>query len=290
MLRHRAEARDAKSTVHATVQDPPRAVHAVFTVGQEALMAATPPQHFLNQNRLLRALAPATVPQVLLALQPLALRLKDTLITPNAPITAVYFPLDAVISVVSTLADGSMLEVATIGNEGVVGVPCFLQGISMPFTAVVQVPGAALKMEAEVFAQAVGEVGSDFYGVLARYTQVWCTQLGQHAVCNRVHRVVERCAHWLLQTQDRVGRAEFPLTQEFLAVMLGVRRTSVTDVARQLQQGGLIRYHRGLIHVLDRPGLEAASCECYGIIVRETERLLGSAQPAGLPGAAGEHA
>jgi len=101
---------------------------------------------------------------------------------------------------------------------------------------------------------------------------------------------VARCARWLLQTQDRVGRAEFPLTQEFLAVMLGVRRTSVTDVARQLQQGGLIRYHRGLIHVLDRPGLEAASCECYGIIVRETERLLGSAQPAGLPGAAGEHA
>jgi CRP-like cAMP-binding protein len=240
-------------------------------------MAATPPRHFLHQNRLLRALAPASVHQVLLALQPLALRLKDTLITPNTPITAVYFPLDAVVSVVSTLADGSMLEVATIGNEGVVGLPRFLQGGCMPFTAVVQVPGAALKMEAEVFAQAVGEVGSDFYGVLARYTQAWCTQLGQHAVCNRVHRVVERCARWLLQTQDRVGRAEFPLTQEFLAVMLGVRRTSVTEVARQLQQGGLIQYHRGIIHVLDRPGLEAASCECYGIIVRETERLLGSA-------------
>jgi CRP-like cAMP-binding protein len=249
-------------------------------------MAATPPRHFLSQNRLLRALAPATVQQVLLTLQPLALRLKDTLITCDEPITAVYFPLDAVVSVVSTLADGTTLEVATIGNEGLVGLPRFLQGCSMPFTAVVQVPGAALKMEAEVFAQAVGEVGSGFYGVLARYTQAWCTQLGQHAVCNRVHRVAERCARWLLQTQDRVGRAEFPLTQEFLAVMLGVRRTSVTDVARQLQQHGLIQYHRGMIHVLDRPGLEAASCACYGLIAREIERLLGPAHADGLPGEA----
>jgi CRP-like cAMP-binding protein len=247
-------------------------------------MVVTPPTPFLTQNRLLRALAPATVQQVLLTLQPLALRLKDTLITRDAPITAVYFPLDAVVSVVSTLADGTTLEVATIGNEGVVGVPRFLQGSSMPFTAIVQVPGAALKMEAEVFAQAVGEVGSDFYGVLARYTQVWCTQLGQHAVCNRLHRVGERCAHWLLQTQDRVGRAAFPLTQEFLAVMLGVRRTSVTDVARQLQQAGLIRYQRGVIQVLDRPGLEAASCACYGLIARETERLLGPAHTEECPG------
>jgi CRP-like cAMP-binding protein len=240
-------------------------------------MTAAPPRHFLHQNRLLRALAPATVQQVLLTLQPLALRNKDTLIGRDEPITAVYFPLDAVVSVVSTLADGSTLEVATIGNEGMVGLPRFLQGCSMPFTAFVQVPGAALKMEAEVFAQAVEEVRSDFYRVLARYTQVWCTQLGQHAICNRVHRVVARCAHWLLQTQDRVGRADFPLTQELLSVMLGVRRTSVTDVARQLQQQGLIQYQRGIIHVLDRPGLEAASCECYGLIVRETERLLGPA-------------
>jgi CRP-like cAMP-binding protein len=214
------------------------------------------------------------------------LRLKDTLIARDAPITAVYFPLDAVVSVVSTLADGTTLEVGTIGNEGVVGLPRFLQGDSMPFTAVVQVPGAALKMDAAVFDQVVGEVGSDFSGVLARYTHAWCTQLGQHAVCNRVHRVGERCARWLLQTQDRVGRAEFPLTQEFLAVMLGVRRTSVTDVARQLQQQGLIQYHRGIIHVRDRRGLEAASCECYGLITRETVRLLGSAQTEELQGEA----
>jgi CRP-like cAMP-binding protein len=236
-----------------------------------------PPPHFLHQNRLLRVLAPATVHQVLLSLHPLALRLKETLITRHEPITAVYFPLDAVVSVVSTLADGTTVEVGTIGNEGMVGLSRFLQVDRMPFTAVVQVPGAALKMEAEVFEQAVGAVGSDFYGVLARATQAWCTQLGQHAVCNRLHRVLARCARWLLQTQDRVGRAEFPLTQEFLAVMLGAGRSNVTAVASQLQQQGLIRYQRGIIHVLDRRGLEAASCECYGVIAQETERLLGPA-------------
>ena len=244
-------------------------------------MADTPPRHFLAQNRLLRALSPATVQQMVLSLQPLALRLKETLITRDEPITAVYFPLDAVVSVVSILADGTTLEVGTIGNEGMVGVACFLQAERMPFTAFVQVPGAALKMEVAVFAQLVEAVGSDFCGILARYTQVWCTQLGQHAVCNRLHRVRARFARWILQTQDHVGRAEFPLTQELLAVMLGARRTSVTEVARQLQQQGLIRYQRGLVHVLDRAGLEAASCECYGLIARETTRLLGPAPAEG---------
>ena len=240
-------------------------------------MAVPPPQPFLQQNRLLRALSPATVHSLLLTLQPVALRLRETLITGGEPIGALYFPLDSVVSVISTLADGTTLEVGTIGNEGMVGLPRFLHANSMPFTAFVQVPGAALRMAVEVFDQAVAEGGSEFVGVLARYTQTWCTQLGQHAACNRLHPVGARCARWLLQTQDRVGRAELPLTQEFLASMLGVRRTSVTDVARQLQHQGLIRYQRGLIHVLDRPGLEAASCECYNVITRETDRLLGPA-------------
>jgi CRP-like cAMP-binding protein len=145
----------------------------------------------------------------------------------------------------------------------------------MPFTAVAQVPGAALRMDAETFDQAVGLVGSDFADLLARYTQAWCNQLGWHALCNGLHPIVQRCARWLLQTQDRVGRAEFPLTQEFLAVMLGVRRPSVTEVAGRLQQAGLIRYQRGIIHILDRAGLEAASCECYHVIAQEADHLLG---------------
>jgi CRP-like cAMP-binding protein len=252
-------------------------------------MATAPPSPFVPQNRLLRALSPATGQQVRLMLHPVALRLKETLITRDAPITTVYFPLDAVVSVVSTFADGSTREAATIGNEGLVGVPRFLQADSMPFTAFVQVPGAALRMEAIRFDQAVRTVGNDFAEVLARYTHAWCTQLGQHAVCHGHHRVVQRCARWLLQTQDRVGRATFPLTQDFLALMLGVRRPSVTTVARQLQQAGLIAYQRGLIHVLDRPGLEAASCECYGVISREMDRLLGPAYTEWLSGGVDPH-
>ena len=244
-------------------------------------MTALPPRHFLAQNRLLRALSPTTVQQIVLALHPLALRLKETLIPRDEPITAVYFPLDAVVSVVSTLADGTTLEVGTIGNEGMVGLAWFLQAERMPFTAFVQVPGAALKMEVAALGQVIDAVGSEFGSVLARYTQVWCTQIGQHAVCNRLHRVRARFARWLLQTQDHVGRAEFPLTQELLAVMLGARRTSVTEVARGLQQEGVIRYQRGLVQVLDRAGLEAASCECYGLIARETTRLLGPAPADG---------
>ena len=252
-------------------------------------MATAPPRPLVPQNRLLRALSPTTGPQVLGTLHPVALRLNETLITRDAPITAVYFPLDAVVSVVSTFADGTMREVATIGQEGLVGVPRFLQADTMPFTAFVQVPGAALRMEATDFDRAVGTVGSAWAGVLARYTQAWCTQLSQHVVCNGHHRVVQRCARWLLQTQDRVGRAAFPLTQEFLAMMLGVRRPTVTAVARQLQQAGLIQYQRGVIHVLDRPGLEAASCECYGVISREIDRLLGPAYAEGLAGEADRH-
>ena len=169
-------------------------------------MATAPPSPVVPQNRLLRALSPTTGPQVLLTLHPVALRLKETLITPDAPITAVYFPLDAVVSVVSTFADGSMREVATIGHEGLVGVPQFLQAGSMPFTAFVQVPGAALQMEAGRFDQTVQTVGSDFAAVLARYTQAWCTQLSQHAVCHGYHRVVQRCARWLLQTHDESAK------------------------------------------------------------------------------------
>jgi CRP-like cAMP-binding protein len=202
-------------------------------------MTISHPRPFLHQNRLLRALPASTVQPFLLTLQPVALRLKESLMTRHEPITAVYFPLDAVMSVVSTLADGTMVEVGTIGNEGMVGISRFFQADSMPFTALTQVPGAALKMDVEAFDEAVGTVGSDFSRMLARYSQAWCTQLGQHAVCNRVHQ----------------------------------RRTSVTGVARQLQQKGLIQYRRGMIHVLDRPGLETASCECYGIIAQETDRL-----------------
>jgi CRP-like cAMP-binding protein len=231
-----------------------------------------------QQNRLLRALAPATLRRLLPTVEPVALRLREILIQRHAPIRWIYFPLDAVVSVIGELADGTTLEVATIGNEGLVGLPQFLQATTMPFTAFVQIPGAALRMEAEAFGRAVRAIGSDFHTLLARYTQVWCNQLGWHALCNRLHPIDQRCARWLLLTHDRVGRADFPLTQEFLAAMLGVRRSSVTEVAGRLQRAGLIQSQRGTILILDRLGLEKASCACYYEITQEAERLLAPVQ------------
>ena len=246
-------------------------------------MAAPTQWQFHQQNRLLRALAPATLRRLLPTLEPVALRLREVLIARHAPIRWIYFPLDAVVSVIGELADGTTLEVATIGNDGLVGLPQFLQATTMPFTAFVQIPGAALRIEAEAFDRAVRTVGRDFPTMLARYTQVWCNQLGWHALCNRLHPIDQRCARWLLLTQDRVGRADFPLTQAFLAEMLGVRRSSVTEVAGRLQRAGLIQYQRGIILILDRAGLEAVSCECYRVITQEAERVLEQGLAPRLP-------
>ena len=238
-------------------------------------MAAPPPQDRARQNRLLRALTPPTLTQILPALEPARLDMKEVLAAPNVPIRAVYFPLAGLVSLINTLADGTIVEVATIGHEGLVGLPLFLRAASMPLTAIVQVPGEALCMDAEAFDHLLREGPEEFSHLLYRYTQALFNQLAQHVVCNRLHPIAQRCARWLLLTHDRVARDEFALPQEFLAQMLGVRRTSVTAVTGRLQQAGLIRYRRGIVRVLDRAGLEAASCECYGVIQQEYDRLLG---------------
>jgi CRP-like cAMP-binding protein len=244
---------------------------------KESEMAQPTKQQRAQQNRLLRALSPAMRRRLLPLLEPVALNLRDTLIEHDVPIRHVYFPLEGVVSLISTLADGTQVEVATIGQEGMVGLPLFLRATTIPFTAFVQVPGAALRMEAAAFDRLLGEVNNDFNQLLYLYTQALFNQLGQHVVCNRLHPIVQRCARWLLMTHDRMGRDDFPLTHDFLAQMLGVRRASVTEVAGRLQQAGLIRYRRGVIQVLDRLGLEAASCECYGVIKQGYDRLLGPA-------------
>jgi CRP-like cAMP-binding protein len=158
-----------------------------------------------------------------------------------------------------------------------VGLPLFLRAATIPFTAFVQISGEALRLEAAAFDRLLSAVNSDFSQLLYHYTQALFNQLGQHVVCNRLHPIAQRCARWLLMTHDRMARDDFLLTHEFLAQMLGVRRARVTEVAGRLQQAGLIRYYRGRIHVLDRTGLEAASCECYGVIRQEYDRLLGPA-------------
>ena len=238
-------------------------------------MATPTTQELAQQNRLLRALSLVVRQQLLPALELVALNMKDTLIEPDVPIRFVYFPLHGVVSLISTLADGTMVEVATIGNEGLIGLPLFLRAASMPLTAIVQVPGEALCMDAEAFDHLLREGPEEFNHLLYRYTQALFNQLAQHVVCNRLHPIASRCARWLLLTHDRVGQAAFPLTHEFLAQMLGVRRASVTEVAGRLQKAGLIHYRYGIIMILDRAGLEAASCECYSVIQQEYDRLLG---------------
>ncbi len=197
----------------------------------------------------------------------------------NLPIDYVYFPLNAVASLLVPVQNNAFVEVATVGNEGMVGLPAFLGGDTLPARSIVQVSGELLRMPTAVFRQQI-EDWEPLRAVLQRYVQVLFMLVAQSAACNRAHDIVQRCARWLLMTQDRVGGDQFALTQEFLAEMLGVRRASVNEVARRLQQDGLIAYNRGVITVLDRPGLEAQSCACYRIIQNEFLRSLG---PAGTP-------
>jgi CRP-like cAMP-binding protein len=229
------------------------------------------------QNRLLRTLSAAERQPLLPALALVPLPLREHLIEPDVPFPFVYFPLHGVVSLISTLKDGTQVEVATIGNEGLIGLPLVLYANTIPFTAFVQVSGEALRMDTEVFDRLLRAGTSALPQLLYRYSQALFNQLAQHVVCNRLHRIAQRCARWLLLTHDRVGRDTFPLTHDFLALMLGVRRASVTEVAGRLQNAGLIRYRLGIMTILDRAGLEAVSCECYGVIKQEYDRLLGPA-------------
>jgi CRP-like cAMP-binding protein len=172
------------------------------------------------------------------------------------------------------MADGRAVEFGTVGNEGMIGLPLFLGADRSPHRAFTQVPGDALRMRAEDFREEMGRQGQ-LAGLLRRYNQALMNQMAYSVACNRLHSVEERMCRWLLMTHDRVGADRFPMTQEFLAQMLGVRRPSVTVVAGVLQKAGLIAYARGWVVILDRAGLEAASCECYRVVRDDFERLLG---------------
>jgi CRP-like cAMP-binding protein len=224
-------------------------------------------------NRVLAALPDAVYERLVPELEPISMTLKQILYRPNGAIPHVYFPLNTVTSLVVSMQDGQAVEVATVGNEGMVGLPVFLGAEIFSGQAFIQVPGEAVRMQTAVFKDEVSRHGS-LHEVLHRYIQALFTQVAQSAACNRLHSIEQRCARWLLMTQDRVGAEQFPLTQEFLAQMLGVRRGSVSEVASRLQREGLLQYSRGIITVRNRAGLEAASCECYAIVRLEYDRLL----------------
>jgi CRP-like cAMP-binding protein len=233
---------------------------------------ATPPT--LRTNRLLAALPPTEYAALAAHLTVVHPPNGATLYGPGEPIAQVYFPLTGVASVIATMADGAMVEAGTIGREGVVGLPAFLDADAGPLATISQVPGAYARLPVGVF-RAVAVPGTTLATLLQRFSQALYTLAAISGACNRLHPVAQRCARWLLLTQDRAGTATFALTHEFLGYMLGVRRPTVTLAVAVLQRAGLLTYHRGVVTIRDRPGLEAAACECYASIVGEYTRLLG---------------
>ena len=225
------------------------------------------------RNRLLSGLPVEEFKRIRPHVERVQLEQRDLVFDPEVPITHVYFPETAIISLVSKLKSGGVVEVGTAGCEGMAGLPVFLAGDTSSIQAFAQIPGIAVRMETEAFVRLASPPGA-FHRMLLRYTQAFLTQVAQTAACNGAHLVEERCARWLLMTHDRVAGNDFQLTHEFLAFMLGVRRAGVTVAMRALQDRHLVQYSRGKVRIVDRKGLEAMSCECYRVVRAHFERLL----------------
>ncbi len=237
-----------------------------------------------RRNWLLRALPPHEHELLASRLEPLRLETGRVVIDVNTPIEHVYFPETCVISSLSVMVDGSAVETATIGPEGIVGIALFHGVDEIPEQALVQVPGEVYRMAADTFRTVLPSVPT-LNAMLHRYAVALFTLVGQNSGCNRIHSVLRRCARWLLMTHDRVPGDQFELTHHILSQMLGVRRASVTEAALALSEAGAIEYRRGLVTVLDRAALHRAACECYGIIRSTFDRLLGGGEtPSPLHG------
>ena len=224
-------------------------------------------------NQLLAALPAEEYQRLIPHLEPILLPLGTVLYEPGEPINHVYFPNKSVVSLVTALEDGAMVEVGMVGREGMVGIPVFMGGNTTITRAIVQIADGAMKMKAEVL-KAEFNRGGMLQTLLLRYMQALFTQVSQSAACNRRHTLEARLARWLLLVQDCVQSDKLELTQDFISQMLGTRRSGVTVAAGTLSRVGLITYKRGKITILDRKGLEASSCECYRLIADECSRLL----------------
>jgi CRP-like cAMP-binding protein len=225
-------------------------------------------------NQLLALLPSALQERVGPHLKTVLLKPEQTIFRAHTPLSVVYFPETSVISLLTHLKGGQTPEVGLVGRDGMASISVFPGVNTMPCDGVVLIPGTALRMNAAVLRQEV-HTGGPLHDLLGRYAHLTLARSMQVAACNSVHSVKERCARWLLMTHDLIDDSEFPLTQDALAMMLGVRRPSVTIVERALQRAGLIDYRRGRVKILHRPGLEAASCECYQLMRDERRRLLG---------------
>ncbi|HWK85374.1 MAG TPA: Crp/Fnr family transcriptional regulator [Caldimonas sp.] len=224
-------------------------------------------------NQLLAALPPADWKRWLPELEWIDLPLGEVLYESGNLQTHVYFPATAIVSLLYVMESGASAEIAVVGREGVVGISLFMGGESTPSRAVVQSAGHGFRMKAPAIKDEFNRSGPAMH-LLLRYTQALITQMAQTAVCNRHHSVDQQLCRWLLLSMDRLQGNELVMTQELIANMLGVRREGVTEGALRLQKAGLIRYSRGRITVLDRPGLERRTCECYAVVKKEYDRLL----------------
>jgi CRP-like cAMP-binding protein len=226
-------------------------------------------------NAILARLPPAERARLAPMLQSVEIVRHQQISRRGEPMRHVYFPAGALFSVLSVNGDGRVVEVGALGLEGFVGLPVVLEDEAPAFDTIGQVPGRAWRMRADDMRAELAR-GGELRRRLLRFAQAHLVQSGQTAACNRLHEIDQRTARWLLHCADWAGRERYDLTQEFLAYMLGVRRPSVTTAAALLQRAGFITYHRGMIDVLDRAGLEGAVCECYALVRDEYRRLVGS--------------
>src|SRR5437879_639332 len=240
---------------------------------QDESNTPAPARHSPRQNHLLDALPKGDYERLVPHLELIPMGLGDVLYEPGVRLRHVYFPTTAIVSLLYVMEDGASAEIAIVGNEGILGISLFMGGDTTPSRAVVQSAGHGFRLRARLLQNEFGRFGPTMH-LLLRYTQALITQMSQTAVCNRHHSVDQQLCRWLLLSLDRLQSNELSMTQELIANMLGVRREGVTEAAGKLQDAGLIRYQRGKITVLDRPGLEARSCECYQVVKTEFDRLL----------------
>jgi CRP-like cAMP-binding protein len=226
-----------------------------------------------RRNHLLASLPDSEWQRWLPLLEPVAMPLGQVLYESGDTLSHVYFPTTAIVSLLYVMENGASAEIAVVGREGIVGVSLFMGGESTPSRAVVQSAGNGFRLKSQSMKNEFNRAGPVLH-LLLRYTQALITQMAQTAVCNRHHSLDQQLCRWLLLSLDRLQDNELMMTQELIANMLGVRREGVTEGALKLQHAGLISYSRGRITVLDRPGLEKRTCECYSVVKKEYDRLL----------------
>ena len=238
-------------------------------------MSSSTPSPLPIKNQLLASLPTDEYQRLVPHLELVSLQSGQILCHQGEVLKYAYFPHHTIISLVCMMQNGSTVEVGLVGNDGILGVPIFLADSISIYEANVQIPSSAVRIRADVLKSEFNRGGA-LQSVLLRYSQALLNQVSQGAACNRLHTLEERLARWLLTVRDRLESDELPLTQEFMSQMLGTRRSGVTVAAITLQQAGTIRYARGKITILNREGLEATSCECYGAVKGEFKRLLGT--------------